>query len=182
MSAVWDAALPLTPSGSIMKVMSFGETIFLFVLALLVFGPKKLPEIARQLGKIMNEFRKASNEFRSQIESEISNIDAEHNRRQVLPPSEAPGGAIATLESRPSLAGVTEPRSSDIVVPETHVSETQVSETRVLETQIPETQASDTHVSEHQVSEHHLSEPHVADERASQSTQELASKAALPDA
>jgi sec-independent protein translocase protein TatB len=152
--------------------MSFGETIFLFVLALLVFGPKKLPEIARQLGKIMNEFRKASNEFRSQIESEISNIDAEHNRRQILPPSEAPGGAIATLESRPSLAGVTEPGSSDIVVPETHVSET-----RVLETQIPETQISDTHIPEN-----HLSEPHVADERASQSTQELASKAALPDA
>src|SRR5258708_3231682 len=177
MSAVWDAALPLTPSGSIMKVMSFGDTIFLFVLALLLFGPKKLPEIARQLGKIMNEFRKASNEFRSQIESEISNIDAENNRRQILPPSEAPGGAIATLESRPSLAGVTEPRSSDIVVPETHASET-----RVLETQIPETQISDTHVSEHHVSEHPLSEPHVADERASQSTQELASKAALPDA
>jgi sec-independent protein translocase protein TatB len=114
-----------------MRVMSFGETIFLFVLALLVFGPKKLPEIARQLGKIMNEFRKASNEFRSQIESEISNIDAEHNRRQILPPSEAPGGAIATLESRPSLAGVTEPKSSDTVVPENSVAETSISEPAV---------------------------------------------------
>jgi TatA/E family protein of Tat protein translocase len=165
-------ALPLTAAGSIMNVMSFGETIFLFVLALLVFGPKKLPEIARQLGKIMNEFRKASNEFRSQIESEISNMDAEHNRRQILPPSEAPGGTMAALESRPPLAGVTEPRSSDIIVPETHTSETQVPET-----QIPETHISDTHISES-----HVPEPHVEDQRSSQSTQELVSKAALPDA
>ena len=35
--------------------MSFGETVFLFVLALIVFGPKKLPEIARQVGKYLAE-------------------------------------------------------------------------------------------------------------------------------
>lgn len=81
--------------------MSFGETIFLFLLALLVFGPKKLPEIARQVGKILSEFRKASNEFRSQIEAEISHIDAENYSRKVLPASEPPGGAVATLDVRP---------------------------------------------------------------------------------
>jgi len=68
---------------------------FLFVLALLVFGPKKLPEIARQIGKAMNEFKKASNEFRSQIESEIANLERE-TRPQILPPSEPPRGAIAS--------------------------------------------------------------------------------------
>jgi TatA/E family protein of Tat protein translocase len=83
------------------KPMSFGETIFLFLLALLVFGPKKLPEIARQVGKILSEFRKASNEFRSQIEAEISHIDAENYSRKVLPASEPPGGAVATLDVRP---------------------------------------------------------------------------------
>jgi sec-independent protein translocase protein TatB len=77
--------------------MSFSETIVLFVLALLLFGPKKLPEIARQIGKMLNEFRRASNEFRSQIESEISQIDAENNRQQILPPSEPPQGAVAAL-------------------------------------------------------------------------------------
>ena len=76
-------------------MFSFGEMTFLFVLALLVFGPKKLPEIARQIGKAMNEFKKASNEFRSQIESEIANLERE-TRPQILPPSEPPRGAIAS--------------------------------------------------------------------------------------
>lgn len=73
--------------------MGFSETIFLLFLALLIFGPKKLPEIARQLGKVMNEFKRASNEFRSQIEAEISQLETE-SRPQILPPSRAPVGAI----------------------------------------------------------------------------------------
>jgi TatA/E family protein of Tat protein translocase len=81
--------------------MGFSETIFLFLLALLIFGPKKLPEIGRQIGKMLNEFRRASNEFKSQIESEISQIDAENNRRQILPPSEPPQGAIAAFSMPP---------------------------------------------------------------------------------
>ena len=57
--------------------MSFSETIFLFVLALVVFGPKKLPEIARQAGKLLAELRRASNEFKSQIETEISHLEVQ---------------------------------------------------------------------------------------------------------
>jgi Tat protein translocase TatB subunit len=79
-----------------MKHMGFSETIFLFFLALIIFGPKKLPEIARQVGKALNEFRRASNEFKAQIESEISHLEME-NRQQILPPSEPPKGAVATL-------------------------------------------------------------------------------------
>ena len=74
---------------------SFGEMAFLFVLALLVFGPKKLPEIARQVGKALNEFKRASNEFRSQIESELGNLERE-TKPQILPPSEPPRGAVAS--------------------------------------------------------------------------------------
>ncbi|MGE5084322.1 MAG: twin-arginine translocase TatA/TatE family subunit, partial [Acidobacteriota bacterium] len=65
--------------------MSFSETIFLFFLALIIFGPKKLPEIARQVGKFMNEFRRASNEFKSQIEQEISQLEVEKHPT-ILPP------------------------------------------------------------------------------------------------
>lgn len=50
---------------------SFSDSIFIFFLALLIFGPKKLPELARQLGKLMAEFRRASNEFRMQMEDEL---------------------------------------------------------------------------------------------------------------
>jgi len=50
---------------------SFADSVFLFFLALLLFGPKKLPELARQLGKLMGEFRRASNEFKYQMEEEL---------------------------------------------------------------------------------------------------------------
>ena len=55
--------------------LGFPEMIFLFLFALILFGPKKLPEIGRQIGRALNEFKRASNEFRSQIESEISQLD-----------------------------------------------------------------------------------------------------------
>ena len=79
-----------------MNGMGFSETIFLFLLALLIFGPKKLPEIARQVGKALNEFKRASNEFKAQLASEISQIELE-NQRQILPPAPEPGGSVATL-------------------------------------------------------------------------------------
>ena len=47
------------------------ELFLIFVVALIVFGPRKLPEIGKSLGKMMAEFRRASNEFRSTIESEV---------------------------------------------------------------------------------------------------------------
>lgn len=89
-------ALPPSRRGSMMSCMGFSETIFLFFLALIIFGPKKLPEIARQVGKALNEFRRASNEFKAQIESEISQLEME-NRQQILPPPEPLKGAVAAL-------------------------------------------------------------------------------------
>ena len=67
------------------------EMIFIFLLALIIFGPKKLPEIGRQIGKAMNEFKRASNEFKSQIEGEIRNLELDEATKreaapQILPP------------------------------------------------------------------------------------------------
>jgi sec-independent protein translocase protein TatB len=78
-----------------MGVMSFSETIFLFFLALIIFGPKKLPEIARQVGKFMNEFRRASNEFKAQIEQEIAHLEVE-KRPTILPPNPVEGTTSRT--------------------------------------------------------------------------------------
>ena len=81
-----------------MKRMSFSETIFLFFLALVIFGPKKLPEIARQIGKALNEFRRASNEFKAQIEQEIAHLEVE--KPTILPPTPAVLGTTSrTLQS-----------------------------------------------------------------------------------
>ena len=73
-----------------------GEMIFLFLLVLILFGPKKMPEIGRQIGRFLNEFRRASYEFRSQIESEINSLDGGGSpRQQILPPLQAPLGSLA---------------------------------------------------------------------------------------
>jgi len=47
------------------------ELILIFVIALLVFGPKKLPEIGKSVGKALGEFKKASEEIKGRIEEEI---------------------------------------------------------------------------------------------------------------
>jgi TatA/E family protein of Tat protein translocase len=92
--------------------LGFSEMAFLFVLALLLFGPKKLPEIGRQIGKALNEFKRASNEFRSQIEAEINNMERETaSTPQILPPNKAPEGAVAsgTLIDLPAVEHIPTP-------------------------------------------------------------------------
>lgn len=55
------------------------ELIFIFVLALLLFGPKRLPEIGRALGKSFAEFRKATTELKVTLEREMSEEEASRN-------------------------------------------------------------------------------------------------------
>ena len=61
----------------------FGDTTFIVLLALLLFGPKKLPVLARQLGKLMADFRRASNEFRTQMEEELRISEQAERQKQV---------------------------------------------------------------------------------------------------
>jgi sec-independent protein translocase protein TatB len=87
--------------------MSFADTAVLFVLALLLFGPKKLPGIARQVGKALAEFKRASNEFKAQIEAEISQLEVQEREKQraesqkseeKMPlPEEPPPGSVEYL-------------------------------------------------------------------------------------
>ncbi len=79
--------------------MSFTEIIFFGVLALLVFGPRRLPEIARLAGKTMGELRRASNEFRNSLEEEIRNIEYQESVKKAqssLPPVETAAETEAT--------------------------------------------------------------------------------------
>ena len=62
---------------------SFQDSALLIFLALLLFGPKKLPELARQLGKLMAEFRRASNEFRMQMEDELRIADQQEQQKKI---------------------------------------------------------------------------------------------------
>lgn len=70
------------------------EMVFILVLALVLVGPRKLPEVARQLGKFLAEFKRASNEFKSQLETEMLNIELEERAKKqdeapkLLPPEQ----------------------------------------------------------------------------------------------
>ncbi|HEX6906509.1 MAG TPA: TatA/E family twin arginine-targeting protein translocase [Terriglobales bacterium] len=72
------------------------EMIFIFVLALIIFGPKKMPEIGRQIGRALAEFKRASNEFKAQIETEIQQMEVEtHVPSYVSEPAAPPEHTVA---------------------------------------------------------------------------------------
>jgi sec-independent protein translocase protein TatB len=58
------------------------DSLILMVMALVVFGPRRLPQIGRQIGKLMYEFRKASNDFKFQMEEELRNAEADDRRKK----------------------------------------------------------------------------------------------------
>jgi TatA/E family protein of Tat protein translocase len=60
-----------------MGPLGWQETVFIFVLALLIFGPKKLPELGKTIGKAMTEFRRASSELKSTFDREMRSIEHE---------------------------------------------------------------------------------------------------------
>jgi TatA/E family protein of Tat protein translocase len=80
------------------------EMIFIFLLALIIFGPKKLPEIGRQIGKAMAEFKRASNEFKSQIESEMRQLELEETAKRQPAPSILPPETSVTNTPTPPVA------------------------------------------------------------------------------
>ena len=60
-----------------MGPLGWQETVFIFFLALLLFGPKKLPELGRTIGKAMTEFRRASGELKATFDREIKTLEQE---------------------------------------------------------------------------------------------------------
>jgi sec-independent protein translocase protein TatB len=109
--------------------MSFQDSIFIFGLALVIFGPKKLPEIGRQLGKLVLEFRRASNEFKMQIEEELRAAEVADRQKQIaapVTPAPAPETSSETLTIRPPSNGTTvstESPSSRVIPVDEEVAE-----------------------------------------------------------
>ena len=84
------------------------DSLILMVMALVVFGPRRLPQIGRQIGKLMYEFRKASNDFKFQMEEELRNAEEADRRKK----EEARLAALA-LSAPPD-----EPKKEPDVVPQ----------------------------------------------------------------
>ena len=66
------------------------ELIIILTIALIVFGPRKLPELGRSLGRSLNEFKRASNELRHTLDEEIRVEEQKSAERQQPPGSTAP--------------------------------------------------------------------------------------------
>ena len=71
-----------TPPPIQIATLGMGDTLILMVMALVVFGPRRLPQIGRQIGKLMYEFRKASNDFKFQMEEELRNSEEADRRKR----------------------------------------------------------------------------------------------------
>ena len=66
-----------------MGPLGWQETVFIFFLALLLFGPKKLPELGRTIGKAMTEFRRASNELKATFDREMKTLEQETDFKEL---------------------------------------------------------------------------------------------------
>ncbi len=92
-------------------MLSIPHLIIIFVVALVVFGPEKLPELARNLGKVMAEFRRATGDLRSTFEGHLKDLEREADQRRIganmasspsaapapIPDPTAAAGTVATL-------------------------------------------------------------------------------------
>jgi sec-independent protein translocase protein TatB len=72
----------MSPHPILVGTVSMVDSIILMIMALVVFGPRRLPQIGRQLGKLMYEFRKASNDFKFQMEEELRNAEEADRRKK----------------------------------------------------------------------------------------------------
>lgn len=76
-------------------MLSIPHLIVIFVVALIVFGPEKLPELARNLGKVMAEFKRATGDLRSTFEGHLRDLERETDHRRIgeapLPPAQTAG-------------------------------------------------------------------------------------------
>ena len=100
------------------------ELIIIFVIALIVFGPRKLPQLGKSLGRSIGEFKRASNELRSTLEQEIR---VEETRKEIMEPietisNEAKEAIKKATELEDDFEGAIEDTGSALT-PEAHATE-----------------------------------------------------------
>src|SRR5579863_4648261 len=98
-------------------MLSIPHMIVAFIVVLVVFGPQKLPELARNLGKLLAEFRKASGDFKSAFEEEMRDLDRQAQLAERKKAAEAAAAAVAAEPTQPATlatpAGTTAPPEAE---------------------------------------------------------------------
>ena len=90
------------------------EIVLILVVALIVFGPRKLPEIGKTVGKMLAEFRKASTEFRQTIEDEVESERLMEKKKAMLAAKGLPTEAAPPAEAG---AAMPDPEAPPLVTP-----------------------------------------------------------------
>jgi len=108
-------------------MLSIPHLIIIFVVVLVVFGPEKLPELARNLGKVMAEFRKATGDLRMNFEDHMRDLERETEQRRIGGAGAVPAPLTGTIAAErptqeapsPSEAAGAAPSSPEPIKPET---------------------------------------------------------------
>jgi sec-independent protein translocase protein TatB len=93
-------------------MLSMPHLIVLFVVALVIFGPQKLPELARMLGKATAEFRKMTGDFRYALEEEVRELERQTRIREAEAASTAAQPQPSPVEPAPVAPGPVEPEGT----------------------------------------------------------------------
>ena len=99
-------------------MFSVPHIVILFVVVLVLFGPHKLPELARGLGKLMAEFRKASTDFKMAFEEEMRNVERQARELEWKKSQEAAAAATAASEPQPATLGTAPEADTPRILPE----------------------------------------------------------------
>jgi TatA/E family protein of Tat protein translocase len=97
------------------------EVILILVVALIVFGPRRLPEIGKSMGKMLAEFRKASNDFKRTIEDELEAEKTKESQPASISPPATADNVPPVTEGSPAVEG-TAPETTAAVVPDASAS------------------------------------------------------------
>jgi TatA/E family protein of Tat protein translocase len=97
----------------ILETLSSTELLFILVIALIFFGPRKLPQLARSMGKGIAEFRKASDDFKRTWEREVAMEDTKLETENTIMPAREPQ---AYIEERPAPEPLIASADSELVV------------------------------------------------------------------
>src|SRR6187399_872332 len=92
------------------------ELIIIFVIALIIFGPRQLPSLGRSLGKSLAEFKRASNELKSTLEEEIRLEEQDHQKAKTTAAAAATGPTVVSSATDPVVTHADDP----MPVPQNH--------------------------------------------------------------
>jgi TatA/E family protein of Tat protein translocase len=117
-------------------MLSIPHMIVVFIIVLVVFGPNKLPELARGFGKLMAEFRKASGDFKSAFEQEMREIERQTVLTERKKAADAAAAAVAAVPAQPATQAT--PSGADSSLPADPMVDTRATEAQVSDAPAPD--------------------------------------------